>query len=64
MNIEDVLFKRCGTPGFVAPEVLNFKDNDTALYNHKCDIFSLGAIFYCLLARKKPFSSKDCKQLI
>eukprot|EP00828_Plagiopyla_frontata_P025011 TRINITY_DN3194_c0_g1_i1.p1 TRINITY_DN3194_c0_g1~~TRINITY_DN3194_c0_g1_i1.p1 ORF type:complete len:545 (+),score=79.63 TRINITY_DN3194_c0_g1_i1:2-1636(+) len=64
IDIESVLFKRCGTPGFVAPEVLNFKDNDTVLYNNKCDIFSLGAIFYCLLARKKPFSSKDCKQLI
>jgi len=22
IQIEDVLFKRCGTPGFVAPEVL------------------------------------------
>ena len=48
LPIESVLFKRCGTPGFVAPEVLNFHDNDTVLYNNKCDIFSLGAIFYCL----------------
>lgn len=23
---EKIIFKRCGTPGFVAPEVLNFKD--------------------------------------
>ena len=23
IKIEDTLFKRCGTPGFVAPEVLN-----------------------------------------
>lgn len=23
-NIKDILFKRCGTPGFVAPEVLLF----------------------------------------
>ena len=22
LKIEDILFKRCGTPGFVAPEVL------------------------------------------
>lgn len=27
-NIKDILFKRCGTPGFVAPEVLLFKVNN------------------------------------
>ena len=26
--IENILFKRCGTPGFVAPEVLSFKDDE------------------------------------
>jgi len=24
-NTKDILFKRCGTPGFVAPEVLSYK---------------------------------------
>ena len=24
-TLKDILFKRCGTPGFVAPEVLLFK---------------------------------------
>lgn len=23
----NILFKRCGTPGFVAPEVLSYKEN-------------------------------------
>jgi len=32
-----LLFTRCGTPGYVAPEVLNDKD-----YNCKADLFSLG----------------------
>jgi len=36
---------RCGTPGYVAPEVLDYQPN-TPLYNAKCDIFSLGCIFY------------------
>ena len=31
------LFSRCGTPGYVAPEVLNDLD-----YNCKADLFSLG----------------------
>lgn len=32
-----LLFTRCGTPGYVAPEVLNDKD-----YTCKADLFSLG----------------------
>ena len=32
-----LLFTRCGTPGYVAPEVLNDQE-----YNCKADVFSLG----------------------
>lgn len=46
--VKDVLFKRCGTPGFVGPEVLHYKDGSEEFYNEKCDIFSAGVIFYVL----------------
>jgi len=43
---ENYIHKRCGTPGFVAPEViLKGKTQD---YNEKCDVFSAGVIFYIL----------------
>ncbi len=32
INIADILFKRCGTPGFVAPEVLMYKVNINFLF--------------------------------
>ena len=41
------LFVRCGTPGYVAPEVLNDKD-----YTCKADVFSTGVIFYIMCAHQ------------
>ncbi|CAD8070928.1 unnamed protein product [Paramecium sonneborni] len=44
------MFQRCGTPGFVAPEILQDK-----CYDFKVDIFSVGCLMYLLLASKSPF---------
>lgn len=44
----EIFFKRCGTPGFVAPEILNYNENQKKFYNEKCDVFSAGIIFYIL----------------
>lgn len=40
-------FPKCGTPGYVAPEVARLKDDFTK-YDKICDIFSVGCIFYKL----------------
>lgn len=36
-------YKFCGTPGFCAPEILEFKK-----YGEKVDIFSAGVVFYIM----------------
>ena len=46
-DADEYLYLKCGTPGYVAPEVINLPDNVTH-YDTKCDIFSAGAIFYRL----------------
>jgi len=38
-------FPKCGTPGYVAPEILNLVDRDYK-YEKVCDVFSCGCIFY------------------
>ena len=48
LPVKEILFKRCGTPGFVAPEVLAYKDNSEEFYDEKCDIFSVGVILFIL----------------
>ena len=46
-NIGKYIYTRCGTPGYVAPEVANLK-NPLATYSVVCDIFSCGVILHML----------------
>lgn len=63
-DIPEYLFKRCGTPGFVAPEVINAPSNQNIHYNPKCDVFSAGVIFYILLTEKSPFDGQSFKEIL
>lgn len=58
-NIEEYLFKRCGTPGYVAPEIINSSSKENVKFTPKVDIFSAGIIFYILLIGKSPFKGKS-----
>ena len=46
VNLEKQLFLKCGTPGYIAPEV--FLASQKKKYNEKCDIYSLGIILYIM----------------
>jgi serine/threonine protein kinase len=53
------LFTRCGTPGFVAPEILEDK-----VYDKKVDIYSVGIIFFLLLTGDIPFDSESYRDMV
>lgn len=55
----DVMSMRCGSPGFVAPEVLQDRR-----YGRKCDIFSLGIIFHTMIVGRHPFGGNDAKVVL
>lgn len=56
INVDEYLYKRCGTPGFVAPEVINANKYDPELkFSSKCDVFSVGIIFFFMLTGKIPY---------
>lgn len=60
-NVKDYkkYFPRCGTPGYIAPEILKGKS-----YGLNVDVFSAGIIFYILLTLCNPFYNGDQNLLL
>lgn len=51
---KDRAYTNCGTPGYVAPEVLTGQG-----YNYKADIWSLGILICEMIGGFTPFSAKE-----
>jgi serine/threonine protein kinase len=64
-NNTDYILSKCGTPGYMAPEVIK---RPSTMTGHKidpaCDIFSVGVILFQALTGKKPFRGGDKKETI
>lgn len=50
---------RCGSPGYVAPEILLKK-----AYNNKVDVFSAGIILFIILSGRAPFYGKNSNEIL
>jgi calcium/calmodulin-dependent protein kinase I len=53
------LYQKCGTPGYVAPEMLRELG-----YSTKADIFSLGVIMFNLLTGKNVFKGTVKEEIL
>jgi polo-like kinase 1 len=47
----------CGTPNYIAPEILEAKQG----HSYEVDVWSLGVILYTMLIGKPPFETSDVK---
>lgn len=57
-------FVKCGTPGYAAPEVINSKSDTHIYYDTKCDIFSLGIIFFFMVTGVMPYDGADFMEVL
>lgn len=48
----------CGTPNYIAPEILDAKVG----HSYEVDFWSIGVILYTLLYGRPPFESPEVKQ--
>ena len=50
---------RCGSPGYIAPEILS-----NNAFNEKSDLFSIGIIIYILICGHSPYSGSSTSEIL
>ena len=58
-NMHKLVYIKCGTPGYVAPEILRGEG-----YDNKCDIFSSGSLLFNLLTGLYLFAGDENQELL
>lgn len=58
-NANTKLYLRCGSPGYVSPELLQEKG-----YDCRADIFSVGVIFYIILTGRPLFKGNTPEEIL
>jgi calcium/calmodulin-dependent protein kinase I len=57
MAPNDVLSTMCGSPQYVAPEILEMGTGNSDQYSPACDMWSIGVILFILLSGYSPFGA-------
>ena len=59
INKDDIMFEQCGTPAYIAPEILINKGYE----GFGVDIWSAGVVLYAMLGGTVPFKGNNLKEL-
>ena len=62
VGLDGLVRGRCGSPGYVAPEILMAKAGQG--YGNQVDVFSAGVTLYLMLCGYEPFYGENEKELI
>ncbi len=57
-------FKRCGTMGYMAHEVITNSADKKKAYDCKCDMFSFGIIVHMMLLGYNPLKGKNYNETV
>ncbi|CAK60765.1 unnamed protein product (macronuclear) [Paramecium tetraurelia] len=67
-NTPDYPFAVCGTPGYIAPEILNYEENkyknERFSYSPQIDMFGIGVMLYRIMTKQPLFAADKTKELI
>ncbi|CAD8121774.1 unnamed protein product [Paramecium sonneborni] len=67
-NTPDQTFALCGTPGYIAPEILNYEENkfktEKFSYTPQIDMFGIGVMLYRIMTKQPLFTADQTKELI
>jgi len=65
IDLPEYIFKKCGTPGYIAPEVFKYdQKNPSTNYDHRCDVFSAGCIFFYMLFGYPFFEGQNASEIL
>jgi len=65
IDLPEYIFKKCGTPGYIAPEVFKYdQKTPSTFYDHHSDVFSAGCILYYMLFGSPFFEGANASEIL